>query len=156
MWLSVQKGLLCIYSLPHLLTAAMCRGCVWVLWSRRLCVWLPPRDAQSVPGPAEPRQHSVWWLWLAGPPPVTQASGPEHPAQPVQRQRHPAAVPLLRPPVQPGAAGEPWCRAAPPRALGPVWALTPHRWGPIRTHSDISICCMWLFVYREKSCGCIV
>lgn len=55
---------------------------------------------------------------MAVPPALAQAAGPQHHAEPLQRQRHPAAVPLLRPPVQPGSAGEPRHRAASLRPLG--------------------------------------
>lgn len=101
---------------------------------RGLCVWLPSGDAQPLAGPAESGQHPVWWSLLAGPPPLPQAAGPQHNAEPLQRQRHAAAVPLLGPPVQPGPPGEQRHRAACLRSLGALRTLQADRWVLAHTH----------------------
>lgn len=100
----------------------------WSVWGRGLCVWLSSGDAELISGPAEPCQYSVWWLGLAGPSVLSEASGIEHHAEPVQRSGHTAALPLLRPPVQLGAAGKSRHCAPCARSLGPLRAVSPHRW----------------------------
>lgn len=69
------------------------------LRGRRLCVRLSHGDAESVSGPAEPRQYPVRQLELAGLPPLTEATGSEHNAEFVQRPGHAEAVQLLRPSI---------------------------------------------------------
>lgn len=96
-------------------------------WSWGLRVWLPPRDAQPVTGPAESHQYPVRWPLLAVPPAIPEAPGTQHHAEPVQRQRHPAAVSILWPPVQPGSSGEPRHRAAGLCPVGSLWALQANR-----------------------------
>lgn len=99
----------------------------WSVWGRGLCMWLSFRDAEPVSGPAEPSQYSVWWLRLAWPSAISEASGTEHHAEPVQCSSHTAALPLLRPPVQLGTAGESWCCAPCACSMGPLWTVSPHR-----------------------------
>lgn len=93
-----------------------------------LCVRLPSGDAQLVAGPAESSQHPVWRPLMAVPPSLPQAAGPQHHAEPLQRQRHAAAVPLLGPPVEPGTPGEQRHRAARLRPLGALRALQANWW----------------------------
>lgn len=95
---------------------------------RGLCVRLPSGDAQPIAGPAESRQYPVWRPLLAGPPPLPQAAGPQHNAEPLQRQRHAAAVPFLGPPVQPGPPGEQRHRAACLRPLGALRTIQAYWW----------------------------
>lgn len=98
------------------------------VWGRGLCVWLPSGDAQPITGPAESSQHPVWRPLLAGPPALPQAAGPQHNAEPLQRQRHTTAVPLLWPPVQPGSPGEQRHCAACLRPVGALRTLQAYWW----------------------------
>lgn len=99
----------------------------WSVWSRRFCVRLSSGDVKSVPGSAEPCQHPVWWFRLAESPALFEASGFEHPVEPVQCHRHPAALQIFRPLVKHGAAGMPRGGSASSCSLGPLWTISPYR-----------------------------